>query len=71
MSLRSDIICEKTRSPQEIRNELAKHLRIMRRQRPHQSIWRNGIIAAMKWMLREDISCKDFYKNQYGREYPE
>lgn len=74
MSLRQDIICEKTRSPGEIRRTLAY-------------LWRNRRWALAKqeytlattfliriemlnWVLRHDTSCRDYYKKQYNREWP-
>ena len=74
MSFRHDIICEKTRSPGEIRRTLA-------------NLWRNRRWALAKqeytianttliriemlnWVLRHDITPQKYYKKLYSREWP-
>lgn len=82
--LRSDIICEKIRSPLEIRKELATLIRLQRRllardtrssyidtnakYRANDLI--NLKIELLVWVLRHDVSPQDYYKQEYRRDYP-
>lgn len=72
MSLREDIICEKMRSPQEIRNFLAKHLRMVRH-KPSDELYREqiGFVLALRWVLQHDKSYRHYYREKYCREWPE
>ena len=74
-SLRHDIICEKTRSPSEIRNEIAVQLKMWRRFREtcEYTCASIALVRArcLKWVLRHDTSCRKYYKEKYGREWPE
>lgn len=72
--LRLDIICEKMRSPWEIRHELACQYKIWRKCRETCEYTLVEIaqikIRILKWILREDKTPQAYYKEQYGREYP-
>jgi hypothetical protein len=83
MTLRQDIICEKVRSVQEIRKALAFLIREQRKlwskkadgylEMKYQCDTNEKIIRAkeiLKWVLQEDLSFRDYYKQQYGREWP-
>lgn len=72
--LRSDIICEKTRSPFEIRWQLAqqiKYLRGLGKQDSACNYITTGYIRALQWVLKNDVSPQAYYKETYMREYPE
>jgi len=75
VSLRHDIICEKTRSPGEIRKELAIQLRSWRKFREtfeyHIAEIAMIRIRILKWVLQHDITPKAYYKKQYNRKWPE
>jgi len=84
MSLRDDIICEKMRSPKEIRKELADlirtqgknlaqknldHVDTLKKYQLNDQIWM--IRKVLQWVLRHDESPQEYYRRVYGREWPE
>lgn len=71
--LRSDIICEKARSPFEIRWQLAQNIKYLRKLGKQDSVANHvttGYIRALQWVLKNDVSPQAYYKEQYKRDYP-
>lgn len=84
MTLRDDMICEKMRSPKEIRKALADLIRLQRKNlrqndlgylATRQKYQTNNIVwklrEVLEWTLRHEESPQGYYRRVYGREWPE
>ena len=69
--LRSDLICEKVRSVSDIRKYLAMKIKNYRNN-PNTLISPilSGEISALRWVLRQNMTPQEYFKETYQREYP-
>jgi hypothetical protein len=67
---RQDLICERQRGTQEIRDELARLIKLHRNLRT--DIFKHATeaeIEMLKWVLNHDLPLDKYYRERYNREH--